>query len=157
MKISIKDTSFQTKLDQAVEMVIQPANYFVCVDITVVCDSWFGNNGLFKPLRKHLGDSVHLLSRLRSNIVLYTMPPNGTSKKQGRPRKYGHRLGSCAEMAAKFISHASTHRVFLYGKYRDANAFSKTVMLKTLKCPVRVVWVFRKTQWIDQRQLEFPV
>jgi len=116
--------------------------------MTVVCDSWFGNNGLFKPLRKHLGASVHLLSRLRSNIVLYTMPPNGTSKKRGRPRKYGNRLGSCAEMAARFISHASIHRVFLYGKYRDVKAFSRTVMLKTLKCPVRVVWVFRKTQWV---------
>ena len=51
-------------------------------------------------------------------------------------------------MAAGFVSHASIHRVFLYGKYRDANAFSKTVMLKTLKCHVRVVWVFRRTQWI---------
>ena len=76
------------------------------------------------------------------------MPQNGTSKKRGRPRKYGLRLGSCAEMAARFMPYASIHRVFLYGKYRDVNAFSKTVMLKTLKCPVRVVWVFRKTQWI---------
>ncbi|MEA1867572.1 MAG: hypothetical protein U9N19_05655 [Thermodesulfobacteriota bacterium] len=25
---------------------------------------------------------------------------------------------------------------------------SNVVMFKTLKCPVRVVWVFRKTQWI---------
>ena len=148
MKISGKESLFQTKLDQAVEMLIQLAHHFVGVPMTVVCDSWFGNNGLFKPLRKHLGASVHLLSRLRSNIVLYTMPPNGKSKKRGRPRKYGHRLGSCAKMAARFISHASIHRVFLYGKYRDVKAFSKTVMLKTLKCPVRVVWVFRKTQWV---------
>jgi len=148
MKISGKEPLFQTKLDQAAEMLIQLAIHFVGVDITVVCDSWFGNNGLFKPLRKHLGASVHLLSRLRSNTVLYTMAPNGKSKKRGRPLKYGLRLGSCAEMAAKFISHASTHHVFLYGKYRDVNAFSRTVMLKTLKCPVRVVWVFRKTQWV---------
>ncbi|MBU4427684.1 MAG: transposase [Desulfobacterales bacterium] len=148
MKISGKDSPFQTKLDQAVEILIQLSHHFVGVPITVVCDSWFGNDGLFKPLRKHLGASVHLLSRLRSNIVLYTMPQNTTSKKRGKPRKYGDRLGTCAEMAARFISHASTHRVFLYGKYRDVNAFSKTVMLKTLKCHVRVVWVFRKTQWI---------
>jgi hypothetical protein len=148
MKVPGKDSSFQTKLDQAVEMVIQLARHFLGVDITVVCDSWFGNDSLFKPLRKHLGTSVHLLSRLRSNTVLYTMAQNGTSKKPGRPRKYGNRLGSCGEMAARFISHASIHRVFLYGKYREVNAFSRTVMLKTLKCPVRVVWVFRKTQWI---------
>jgi len=148
MKVSGKEPLFQTKLDQAAEMLVQLAHHFDGVRMTAICDSWFGNNGLFKPLRKHLGDLVHLLSRLRSNTVLYSLPLNGTSKKRGRPRKYGNRLGSCAEMAARYISHASTHRVFLYGKYRDVNAFSKTVMLKTLKCPVRVVWVFRKTQWI---------
>ena len=76
------------------------------------------------------------------------MPQNGKSKKRGRPRKYGLRLGSCAEMAAKFRSCASIHSVFLYGKYREVKAFSKMVMVKTLKCPVRVVWVFRKTQWV---------
>lgn len=148
MTIPDKATLFQTKLEQAAEMLVQLAHHFVGVPVTVVCDSWFGNDGLFKPVRKHLGASFHLLSRLRSNTVLYTTPPNGTSKKRGRPRKYGHRLGTCAEMAARFISHASIHRVFLYGKYRDVKAYSKTVMLKTLKCPVRVVWVFRKTQWI---------
>lgn len=148
MKISGKESLFQTKLDQAAEMLIQLAHHFVGVAVTVVCDSWFGNDGLFKPVRKHLGASFHLLSRLRSSTVVYTMAPNEKSKKRGRPRKYGNRLGTCAEMAARFISHASIHRVFLYGKYRDVKAFSKTVMLKTLKCPVQVVWVFRKTQWI---------
>jgi len=51
-------------------------------------------------------------------------------------------------MAAAVIAHASTHHVFLYGKYREVTASSQIVMLRTLKCPVRVVWVFRKTQWI---------
>lgn len=148
MKVPGKDSSFQTKLDQAAGMLTQLAHHFTGVPVTVVCDSWFGNNGLFKPLRRQLGDTFQLLSRLRSNTVLYSIPQNETSKKRGRPRTYGHRLGSCAEMAAEFISHASIHRVFLYGKYRDVKAFSKTVILKTLKCPVRVVWVFRKTQWV---------
>jgi hypothetical protein len=148
MKVPGKEPSFQTKLDQALEMVIQLARHFTEVPITVVCDSWFGNDGLFKPLRKHLGASVQLLSRLRSNTALYTMPYKGTSKKQGRPRKYGHRLGSCAEMAARMKSEASCHRVFLYGHYREVMASTKLLMLKTLKCAVRVVWVFRKTQWI---------
>lgn len=148
MKVPGKESSFQTKLDQAVEMLIQLARDFVEIPITVVCDSWFGNDGLFTPLRKHLGASVQLVSRLRSNTVAYTMPYNGTSKKQGRPRKYGNRLGSCAEMAARIKSEASCHRVFLYGQYREVMASTKLLMLKTLKCPVRVVWVFRKTQWI---------
>ena len=148
MKVAGKVVSFQTKLQQAVEMVILVAQHFSGVDIVVTCDSWFGNNGLFKPLRDKLGELVHLLSRLRSNTVLYSLPKNGSSKKQGRPRKYGRRLGSCAEMAAAVMACASTYHVFLYGKYRDVTAYSQIVMLKTLKCPVHVVWVFRKTQWI---------
>jgi len=128
--------------------LVQLAHHFVDVPLTVVCDSWFGNNGLFKPVRKHLGDSFHLLSRLRSNTVLYDIPPKRTAEKRGRSPKYGNRLGTCAEIAARTKTQASSHRVFLYGHYRDVLVTTNLVMLKTLKCPVRVVWVFRKTQWI---------
>jgi len=38
--------------------------------------------------------------------------------------------------------------MFLYGKYRDVKAFSKTVMLKPLKWHISVIWIFRKTCWI---------
>lgn len=149
MNVSGKATLFQTKLQQAAEMLVQLAHHFVGVPVTVVCDSWFGNDGLFKPVRKHLGASFHVLSRLRSNTVLYSMAPTKRTKaKRGRPCKYGNRLGTCTERAARIKSEASTHRVFLYGHYRDVLASTKVVMLKTLKCPVRVVWVFRKTQWI---------
>ena len=148
MNIPGQTTSFETKLQQAVEMVFQLAHHFDNVRVTITCDSWFGNNGLFKPIRKHLGELFDLLSRLRSNTVLYSMPPNRKKGKRGRPRKYGDRLGSCAEMAVCLKSQASCHRVFLYGHYREVQAVTKMVILKTLKCPVRVVWVFRKTQWI---------
>jgi len=76
------------------------------------------------------------------------MAPKRTTGKRGRSRKYGNRLGTCAEIAARIKGDASSHRVFLYGHYRDVVATTKVVMLKTLKCPVRVVWVFRKTQWV---------
>jgi hypothetical protein len=148
MNISGKPTLFQTKLQQASEMLVQLAHHFVGVPVTVVCDSWFGNDGLFKPVCKHLGASFHLLSRLRSNTVLYSMAPQCTKGKRGRPCKYGNRLGACTEVAARTKTQASSHRVFLYGHYRDVLVATKLVMLKTLKCPVRVVWVFRKTQWI---------
>jgi len=109
-------TSFHTKLEQAAEMIIELAHHFVGVPVTVVCDSWFGNDGLFKPVRKHLGTSFHMLSRLRSNTVLYSIAPTKRTKgKRGRSRKYGNRLGTCTEMAARIRSQASTHRVFLYG------------------------------------------
>jgi hypothetical protein len=147
MNIAGKTPAFKTKLVQAADMLVQLAHHFKEIKILCVCDSWFGNNGLFKPVRKHIGNLFDLLSRLRANTVLYSIPP---AKKPGagRPRKYGDRIGTCAEMAAIFRNKASQLRVFLYGDYRDVMLYSSVVMLKTLKCPVRVVWVFRKTQWI---------
>ncbi|MGB5735409.1 MAG: transposase, partial [Thiohalocapsa sp.] len=41
-----------------------------------------------------------------------------------------------------------TYRVLRYGKQRDLLAFSQVVMLKTMKCPVRVVWVFRQSRYV---------
>ena len=36
----------------------------------------------------------------------------------------------------------------MYGKCRKVLAHDQVLMLKTLRCPVRVVWVYRRTQWI---------
>ncbi|MBW2608038.1 MAG: hypothetical protein JRD05_10430 [Deltaproteobacteria bacterium] len=63
-------------------MLFQLAEHFNGFPLTVVFDSWFGNNGLFKPVRKHLGGLFHLLSRLRSNTILYSMAPKRTTGKQ---------------------------------------------------------------------------
>ena len=41
-----------------------------------------------------------------------------------------------------------TYTVNLYGKQRDVQAYERIVMLKSLKCSVRVVWVYRRTQWV---------
>jgi hypothetical protein len=128
---------FQTKLEQSAQMIIQLAHHFVGVPVTVVCDSWFGNNGLFKPVRKHLGDAFHLLSRLRSNTVLYSMAPTKHKGKRGRSRKYGDRLGACAEIAAGIQTKALPKKVFLYGHSRKVMAATELVILKTLKCPCR--------------------
>jgi hypothetical protein len=57
-------------------------------------------------------------------------------------------LGSVTDRAAKVRQKAKTYTVNLYGKRRDVCAYDEVVMLKTLKRPVRVVWVFRKTQWV---------
>ncbi|MEA1901247.1 MAG: transposase, partial [Thermodesulfobacteriota bacterium] len=39
-------------------------------------------------------------------------------------------------------------RISLWALPRGACYTTNVVMLKRLKCPVRVVWVFHKTQWI---------
>ena len=139
---------FQTKLAQAAAMIIAIASHFAGVPVLVVTDSWFGNNGLFKPVREALGLQFHLLSRLRVTSMLYDLPPERTPKQRGAKRKYGQKLGSVTMLAAQFRDRAQRHRVHLYGKSREVLAYQQVFMLKTLKCPVRVVWVYRKTQWV---------
>jgi len=138
---------FQTKFAQAVQLVARVARFFPAAAILIVADSWFGNNGLLKPLRSALGARVHLLSRLRVNAVLHALPV-ATPGKAGRPRKYGQRLGNAGQLAATLRESARSYTIKLYGGMRDVAAAERVVMLKTLRCPVRVVWVFRKTQWV---------
>jgi hypothetical protein len=139
--------AFQTKFTQAVSLIDALAKVFAMARVLVVTDSWFGNNGLLKPLRAALGSRAHLLSRLRVNAALYDLP-TPTPGAPGRPRKYGARLGNAAQLAATLCAEASTYTLNLYGGMREVMAADRLVMLKTLRCPVRVVWVFRKTQWV---------
>ena len=139
---------FQSKFAQAVRLIARLARVFGQAPILVVADSWFGNNGLLKPLRVALGPRAHLLSRLRANAVLYERP-TPTQGTPGRPRKYGARLGNAGELAATLRIDAHTYTLNLYGKVREVMAVERLVMLKTLRCQVRVVWVFRKTQWVS--------
>ena len=138
---------FETKFAQAVALIRRLGAVFPAVPVLVVCDSWFGNNGLFKPLRQELGPRAQLLSRLRTNAALYDLPTR-TPGVSGRPRKYGARLGNAAQLAATLQPSASSYTLNLYGKMRTVIAAERVVMHKTLRCQVRVVWVFRKTQWL---------
>lgn len=138
---------FQTKFAQAVRLIGRLAGIFPPAPVLVVADSWFGNNGLLKPLRAALGARVQLLSRLRVNTVLYDLPAP-LAGAPGRPRKYGARLGHTAQLAAALQAGAGTYTLNLYGRVREVVAAERLVMLKTLRCQARVVWVFRKTQWV---------
>ena len=142
-----KTVRFQTKMAQAVEMLRQVAAHFVDVPVLVVTDSWFGNAGLHRPLQ-NAPFHFEILSRLRSNVILYDRPTRSQTAQPGRPRKYGARLGSVTTEALWHRQEARPAPVFLYGKRREVWAYERVVMLKSLRCPVRVVWVFRPTRWV---------
>ena len=139
---------FETKLAQAAEMITGVAEAFGQISILTVTDSWFGNNGLFKPLRSRLGQRFHIISRLRSNNTVFKLPGQQAKKTPGRPRKYGKKLGDASFLAARFKSLANEITVNLYGRKRSVFAYAHVVMVKTLKCPIKVVWVYRKTKWV---------
>ncbi len=143
-----KDVVFQSKHEQAVEMLCDLAGQFPESKILVVTDSWFGNNGMWKPLGKKLAGRVHMISRLRTNNNLFDEPRVPIERRQGRPRKYGDKLGTASSLARKYKEQAQEYTVNLYGKDRTVLAYDRVVMLKSLKCRVRVVWIFRKTQWV---------
>lgn len=147
-KIKGELVPFETKLAQAAQMLINLGQSFADAPLLAVMDSWFGNDSLWKPVRQALGQRFHLLSRLRSNSVLFAQPESVKPGQRGRRRKYGQRMGSASELASRFRASACIYHVELYGKQRDVLAYTSIAMLRTLKCPVRVVWVFRKTQWV---------
>jgi hypothetical protein len=142
--------AFETKMDQAAAMLKALFAQFR-QPVLVVTDSWFGNDGLWSRLARGRDGDFQLLSRLRSNLTLYGLiptPASGEPPRRGRPRKYGARLGSVAQCALAFRACAVTYQVLLYGKQRELLAYSQVVMLKTMKCPVRVVWVFRQSRYV---------
>ena len=143
-----KEIAFQSKHRQAVDMLGSVAAEFPQSDILVVSDSWFGNDGLWTPMRKELGGRVQMLSRLRSNNNLFGLPEAPTGKGAGRPRKYGDRLGTTSTLASVKREQAREYTVNLYGRMRTVLASDQIVMLKTLKRPIKVVWVYRRTRWV---------
>ncbi|MFW6297993.1 MAG: transposase [Desulfosalsimonas sp.] len=138
---------FETKMAQAVAMITEVAHH-MNAPVLAVADSWFGNNGLWNPLRKQLGERFHILSRLRSNQNLFDNPAVPEKIRPGRPLKYGKKLGNTALLANTFRELACEYSINLYGREQTILAYERVVMLKTLKVAVRVVWVFRKTQWV---------
>lgn len=143
-----KILAFESKMEQAASMIQEVAKYFQ-QSVLIVTDSWFGNDGLWSRLGRGNQERFHLLSRMRTNITLYDFAQVVTgARKPGRPRKYGKRLGSVDDCAVKRKEKSQPYKVFLYGKTREVQAYSQIVMLKTMKCPVRVVWCYRKTRYI---------
>ncbi|UOA08649.1 transposase [Methylobacter sp. S3L5C] len=69
-------------------MLIGIGHYFPTSPILVVTDSWFGDQSLWRQVRKVLGDCFHILSRLRCNNVLFAQPEAQGPGQRGRRRKF---------------------------------------------------------------------
>ncbi len=108
----------QTKLQQAVSMTLQVNKQFSGLKMLIVADSWFGNNGLWNPLRQRLEKLANLLSSLRANCNIFDVPEPSDGKKRGRPPKYGKKLGSTSSLATKYRDRAGEYSVNLYSKVR---------------------------------------
>ncbi|MBU2714373.1 IS701 family transposase [Zooshikella harenae] len=141
--------NFQTRIDQAISMILSVLKVCRHRSVLLVCDNWFGNGSLYLPLKKELGEQFHLLSRLRSNSVLYDQPTLPKKRKRGAPKKYGKRRGNVAALARRHKRNAKTYQVELYGKSREVRAYTELLMSKSLKTQIRVVWIYSgRASWV---------
>ena len=92
-------------------MITDIAEAFGQTRIVTITDSWFDNNGLFKPLHKQLSTRFQMVSRLRSNNTVFKLPELHLKKGPGRPRKYGKKLGDAASLAVRYKPLASEYSV----------------------------------------------
>ena len=141
VKINRQAVLFQSKFEQAVAMVAKISAAFADTPILIVTDSWFGNNGLFKPLRKTIGQHCHdsllgcvltlicLIYRVSRRNINGGVPKNMV--KNGAVRQ--HSLSDSSIWLRPI-------RINLYGKDREVLAYDQILMLKTLKvrCPGRL-------------------
>lgn len=101
-----------------------------------------GDNAYASKAWRGLPERVTLTSRLRGDAAIYARTPPRTGKK-GRPRKWGKRLASLAQIASDPATHWVATTVRRYGK-------TETLMLCAIDClwkplgpetPVRVILV----------------
>ena len=78
----------------------------------------------------------------------FAQPGQRQKKMRGRPAKYGKKLGAASMLAEQFRPLARSYEVNLYGRVRTVSAYERQVMLKTIKCAVKVVWVYRANHYV---------
>ncbi len=133
----------RTKLGIATVLVNKLRLWFDLPTV-VVCDSWFGVYSFLKNVKKNkeLGQ-IDILSRLRITSNLCEIPIHEQGKR-GRKKKYGKRLPSVKDLAAKLKAEQKTETMHIYGKDRDCTYSEKICVSKALKTEVKVVFIYMK-------------
>ena len=107
---------FQTKLDQAVDLVVWLVRTLACLEKTVwiVVDGGYVKRPFLQPV---LALGVIVVGRLRKDAALYTVPEvvDPKKRKRGQPRKYGKDRISLAKRAGHREGW-QTDEFVLYGK-----------------------------------------
>jgi DDE superfamily endonuclease len=127
-----------SKLELARELIGLAANWAGERTVYVAADSLYAG----RPLLEARPANVHVISRLRPNAALWTLPPPRQPGQRGRPRRRGERLPTPAVMAA---ARKHWHRlpVSIYGRSVETSVFRCTALWYTAlrEHPVRIVVV----------------
>jgi hypothetical protein len=136
---------FATKLELAVELVRWAKGWldFVAQPLWVVADGAYAKAPLLKPL---IGMGVVVVSRLRKDAALWTVPAAPTGKR-GRPRKYGAQRIVLAKRAGQKRGW-TTGTFELYGKATPKKYKTFLATWRPAGGVIRVVLVNEPKGWI---------
>ena len=134
----VKDPAFNSKIGLPCQMLLDLSGWSKS-PILIVTDSWFGNGKLYNKLKDGIGQSVDVLTILRTNSVLYGLSSDLKVKKAGRPSKYGARVGSVKELANKYKDSSREVISLVYGKERKMFVYDEILMSKSFSLNVLIV------------------
>jgi hypothetical protein len=136
---------FRTKLELAVELLrwAEPWLNLLGKPIWVVADGAYAKADVLKPA-KSLGMTV--VSRLRKDAALYTVPGPHPEGRRGRPRIYGERRIDLAKRAGQGRGW-STGVFDLYGEKKVKRYKTFTATWRPAGGAIRVVLVDEPTGW----------
>lgn len=130
---------FRTKLELAASAVLRFAKLAKTAGkaLWVVADGAYAKRAFLKPLR---AAGVTVVSRLRKDAALWTVPEAPSTRKRGRPRKYGQQRIHLARRAAH-PSGWEQVECFLYGERVVKTIKTFLATYRPADGPIRVVIV----------------
>jgi len=137
--------TFATKLELAVALVRWAKGWldFVAAPLWVVADGAYAKGPFLKPL---IESGVVVVSRLRKDAALWTVPGAPTGKR-GRPRKYGAHRIALAKRAGQTRGWA-TGTFELYGKPTEKRYKTFEATWRPAGGAIRVVVVDEPKGWV---------
>jgi hypothetical protein len=137
---------FQTKLEQAAELVEWAAKWlrYLGKTLWVVADGAYAKRVF---LRRATAAGVIVVSRLRKDAALFSVPPARQSGQRGRPRKYGKQRISLAKRAGHRRGwHKGTFQ--LYGQQMQKTFKTFLATYPPAGGLIRVVLVKESDGWV---------
>jgi hypothetical protein len=98
----------------------------------------FCGDGAYASVAGHLPENVELVSRIRRDAALYSLPPAKRKGKKGRPCKKGRRLKSPQDKANAVVKGWETHEVDMYGEIVVRQIYTYNALWYEV-CPDRLV------------------
>jgi hypothetical protein len=128
-----KGKEYRSRIQMAAGMVTQIKG-IVKGPFTLVADGLYAKKTLIQTC---IAEGICFISRLRCDASLYEIPKPPKVKSRGRPRKYGKRLATLAELGADRNGFVK-YRLKLYGQMRTVRVKRIEAMWKPAAAPIYV-------------------